>query len=59
MKMSKTSLNVSVEEETKKKAKILAVELGINASELVEFLIQSLTEKDIEKLKKQYEKEKK
>jgi len=57
--MSKTSLNVSVEEETKKKAKILAVELGINASELVEFLIQSLTEKDIEKLKKQYEKEKK
>lgn len=46
----KIKMTISIEEETKEKAKIIAAKTRLNVSEIIEYLIQGLTEKDILKL---------
>lgn len=46
----KTKVTISIEEETKEKAKIIAAKTKLNVSEIIDYLIQDLSEKDILKL---------
>lgn len=45
----KTKLNLSIEEETKKQAKILAVNTGFTVSEIFEMLMEGMSISEIEK----------
>ena len=45
----KTKLNLSIEEETKRQAKILAVNTGLSVSEIFEKLMDGMTISEIEK----------
>ena len=45
----KTKLNLSIEEETKKQAKILAVNTGLSVSEIFGKLMDGMTISEIEK----------
>ena len=56
----KIKLTLSVEEETRKRAKYLSIETGMTISDLFALFIARFTGKEIEKIKKQEsEKEKK